>query len=204
MNNALNLRRKGHCALDLDNTIINYSPAFEQLAPRFGLPRNYTRNLVREHFKSEDGEDHLWQEFQSLLYTEGLNYAIPSSNLLNFLNYLQDSNVRVSIISHKTKKTQERFGAADLREPALKWLRSNGITGKYVAEPSVFFTETQSEKIDVIIRVNPDLFIDDLKEVLTELKRRHFAKVWHFSDEGTGEGCGSFQDLMAAIGEIDG
>ena len=155
MNNTPILRREGYCALDLDNTIIDYTPAFEQLAPKFGLPRNYTRNLIKQSFKTQDGEDHLWQEFQSLLYTEGLSYAIPSPNLMEFLDYLQKSMIRISIISHKTERTQKRFGAQNLREPALKWLHRHGIT------------------------------------------------VWRFSDEESGVGFGSFQDLISTIGDIN-
>jgi len=157
--------------------------------------------VIRKSFKSEDGTDHLWQEFQSLLYTEGLNYAEPSPGLMEFLEFLKYSNVRISIISHKTKKTQERFGALNLREPAIKWLELHGILGKYLPNSSVFFSDTQDQKIDLILEENPDLFIDDLKEVIGKLSANNFHNVWLYSNEESGARSGDFYKLRSLLGQ---
>ena len=201
LKDSIKLKENSYCAIDLDNTIINYNAAFEMIAPRFGLPRGSTRHAIRKSFKSEDGTDHLWQEFQSLLYTEGLNYAAPSPGLMEFLEFLKRSKVRVSIISHKTSKTQERFGALNLREPALKWLESHGILGKYLPNSSVFFSDTQDQKIDLILRENPNLFIDDLREVLEKLAANKFQNVWLYSSEESGARCGDFYKLRSMLGQ---
>ena len=150
--------------LDLDNTLIDYAPAFPHIAALLGISGPATRERLRVTLRGQD--DEAWQEFQALLYTEGLEHALPAQDSVAFLQAAFDAQVEVSIVSHKTVATPARFGGRRLREPALAWLQRHGIVADLVIEERVRFCATRDEKVDVIRSAGFDWFVDDLLEVL--------------------------------------
>lgn len=152
--------------LDLDNTIIDYEPAFHELRKnKDGLSMETSLSSFKQKMK-QDFPSH-WQAFQGQLYTVGLNFAQPSKWVIEFLQLAKSAKVRVCIVSHKS-----RFSVDDsttrLREPALRWLEAHGILGTLIPREAIRFAETPSEKQDLIRASRADWFVDDLPEVLSD------------------------------------
>jgi len=155
--------------LDLDNTVIDYAPAYRSVAREMGLPPELVdRESIRESLRKSEEDDEEWQRFQAHLYTDGLAYAKPAPGLLEFLRLCDSIGVNVVIISHKTETTPERFGSRDLRVPAAEWLDTQGIVPKYIQPYDVFFCTDRAEKVGAIVAARCDVFVDDLIEVLED------------------------------------
>ena len=152
--------------LDLDNTVIDYAPAYAALGKNFGFEGNdATRYQVRSTLRKSAEDDEEWQRFQALLYTEGLTLATPAQGIIEFLEELNRRNISAFIASNKTSTGPERFGKRDLRTPAREWLHRWGISPGLVDVVDVTFHETLSSKVDEISSRAPNIFIDDLIEV---------------------------------------
>lgn len=150
--------------LDLDNTLIDYAPAYSHIARTIGIHGPATRHHLRATLRPKD--DDRWQHFQALLYTDGLKHAIPAPGSLDFLRAAREAHLDVHIVSHKTIVTPDRFGARSLRQPALAWLMRYEIVPELVINPNIHFCATRDEKVEVIRSAAFDWFVDDLREVL--------------------------------------
>ena len=150
--------------LDLDNTLIDYTPAFPHVARSLEIPCPATRRHLRDTLREHDDEG--WQQFQSLLYTDGLEHAVPAAGSLDFLRAAREAHLDTHIVSHKTITTPDRFGARSLRQPALAWLMRHDIVPALVIDPNIHFCATRDEKVEVIRSAGFDWFVDDLREVL--------------------------------------
>jgi len=162
----MNLNRPRHIGIDLDNTIIDYSLAYEVISRQFGLE---TELIDRESIRSflrlqDDGNE--WQRFQSILYTEGLISARPANGVDKFFELCRQQKVEISIISHKTEKTPIHFGNKNLRQCAVEWLNENCLVPNLVNHDHLYFCATQSEKVLTTNELGCDVFVDDLVEVL--------------------------------------
>lgn len=151
--------------IDLDNTIIDYRPSFETVAQSIGIPFSGPPNIFKAQLRESHNET--WQFFQSRLYTDGLDHAVVSPGVKDFLRLAVDLGVELAIVSHKTEQTPLRFGSRPLREPAKTWLYDHGILPHFLAERTLWFCDTQDLKIEQISTLGLDWFIDDLIEVLT-------------------------------------
>ena len=189
-----------HIGVDLDNTLIDYSRSFTELGREFGFKENSTRESIRKELRRNDGADDVWQEFQSLLYTRGLEFAELAPYSRTFLKIARENNINISIVSHKSSTTQERFGGHDLRGPALEWLRKKELMPQIVDEMDVHFASTQNEKIEKVFNLKVDLFIDDLDEVIEKLNVAASLKTWHFSLNSKQHNSGDFRSLMDKFG----
>jgi hypothetical protein len=153
--------------LDLDNTVIDYTPAYRAIAAMVGLQKEFVdRESIRPLLRKSEDDDMEWQRFQELLYTDGLTFAQPAAGLSDFLDMCATLDVRVFIVSHKTATTPEQLGARDLRGPALAWLLNHGIVPGCVQEDDVYFCSTRAEKVQTIAAIGCEVFVDDLIEVL--------------------------------------
>ena len=161
------MARASRIGLDLDNTAIDYTPAYRVIAEKIGLPEGlFDRESIRPLLRRSGDDDMEWQRFQSLLYTDGLAFAQPAEGLLDFLNMCSTMNIRVFIVSHKTSQTPMEFGAMDLRAPALEWLLEHGVAPGFVRDEDVYFCRTRDEKVQTIAAIGCQIFVDDLIEVL--------------------------------------
>ncbi len=190
--------------LDLDNTVIDYTPAYRVIAARIGLPREFVdRESIRPLLRRSEVDDMEWQRFQALLYTDGLAFAQPAAGLSDFLNLCATLNVRVFIVSHKTATTPVQFGARDLRGPAQAWLMDRGIVPGHVIKDDIYFCSTRVEKIQTIASLGCEAFVDDLIEVLEhpdlpiDIRRFHYQlDAGAFDDPALGVQPANFTSLL--------
>ena len=160
----LEVRRLG---LDLDNTLIDYTTSCTFLAANFGIDASSaTRDAIRRHLRHPDNDEE-WQRFQSLLYTDGLDSALPATGAVKLIRGCRNRGIEVFIVSHKTKTGPEQFGTRDLRTPALQWLTSHNLVPGLIPRNSVFFTDSVEAKIESVASLRLDVFVDDLPEVLS-------------------------------------
>jgi hypothetical protein len=153
--------------LDLDNTIIDYSQSYIKVAEYLNLPlTKRNRKDIKKILIESPTNDLAWQEFQSILYTEGLVHGVVSPGLIHFLRYCKLNKIEVFIVSHKTESTPKEFGSVDLRSPALRWLKDQEIVPDLIVLKNVLFCESRKTKIDLINKINCDIFVDDLEEIL--------------------------------------
>lgn len=151
--------------LDLDNTLIDYTPAFGPLVIEHGLGTGTeSRDQLRHRLRRPDSDEQ-WQLLQSVLYTDGLAYATMAQGALDCIETALARDWHVCIVSHKTLHTPERFGSRDLRAPATEWLARVGVAD-LVGSEQVHFAESQDEKVALIAEYACDVFVDDLEEVL--------------------------------------
>jgi len=197
--------RASRIGLDLDNTIIDYTPAYRIIAEKIGLPQGITdRNSIRRTLRKSEYDDMEWQHFQSLLYTDGLAFAQPAAGLPDFLGLCKTLNIHVTIVSHKTSHTPVQFGDRDLRAPAIEWLVENGISPTFVRDEAIYFCNTREDKIRAIAGIDCQVFVDDLMEVLdhpdlsTDISRFHYSLEASFiSAINTGIQSANFTSLTA-------
>ncbi len=190
--------------LDLDNTIIDYTPAYRVIAARIGLPRKFVdRESIRPLLRRSEVDDMKWQRFQALLYTDGLAFAQPAAGLSDFLNLCAMLNVRVFIVSHKTATTPVQFGARDLRGPAQAWLMDRGIVPDHINLDDIYFCSTRVEKVQTIASLGCEAFVDDLIEVLEhpdlpiDIRRFHYQlDTGMFDDPTLGVQPANFASLL--------
>lgn len=163
----INFYRLKRIGLDLDNTVIDYKDAYLNISKIFELNfKVYSKHEIKSALVSSANGDYAWQEYQSQLYTKGLDFAKVSRGLLKFLNYCKKKKIEVFIISHKTESTPAEFGGLKLREPAMRWLQKNKIVPQLIKKDNIYFCSTQEEKIKMINSLKIDLFVDDLDEIL--------------------------------------
>lgn len=164
---SLKVRRLG---LDLDNTLVDYTASCKFLAPSFGIDEpSATRDEIRRQLRLPDSDEE-WQRFQSLLYTDGLDSALPASGAVELIRGCTNKGIEVFIVSHKTKSGPERFGARNLRAPALQWLTNHNLVPSLIPFDHVFFTDSMDAKVESIASLRLDAFVDDLPEVLSHPK----------------------------------
>ena len=153
--------------LDLDNTVIDYGPAYVQIADTLNIDVEVAdREHIRAKLRRSEGDDDEWQCFQSVLYTEGLELAIPADGLIDLLTICCDLGLEVHIVSHKTTHGPRNFGARELRPPAQRWLERHLISHGLVDFQRIWFTDSLADKVDTIAGLSLDVFIDDLPQVL--------------------------------------
>lgn len=164
-------RNVGSLGLDLDNTVINYGPAYVRLADSLQIDVEVAdREHIRAHLRRSDVDDEEWQHFQSVLYTEGLELAIPAEGVIDLLTTCCELGLEVHIVSHKTTYGPESFGARELRPPAQDWIERHLVSRGLLDLCRVYFTDSLSEKVEAIAALHLDLFIDDLPQVLEHPK----------------------------------
>lgn len=150
--------------IDLDNTLIDYSNGARFLANDEHIPNVSSVSDLRDRFKHSENEK--WQYLQARLYTDGLNYAIPAKGSLEFLSLARERGSELFIISHKTSTTHQKYGAHDLRKPALHWLTRHEIVPRLIPVNQVLFCASQDEKVQKVSDLELDWFVDDLTEIL--------------------------------------
>lgn len=160
--------------IDLDNTIVKYDHVFHRMAlDQKLIPHNFSAQKfgIRDYIKQcKDNGNDVWTKLQGQVYGPGIDYAIPFSGVIDFLEICKQRNISTCVVSHKTRYAQKgpKF---DLRESALQWLRSQGFldisrTGLSLAH--VHFNSTRSSKIRRLIEIGCTHFIDDLPEFFSD------------------------------------
>ena len=161
-------RGSQYFGFDLDNTLIDYRPAVVEFCRKQHLPKMTSVQDLRSYLRASLGGDDSWQEAQAFLYLDGLKFARPADGSMEFLDHLSASGVNLSIISHKSERTQKKFGSVDLRTPALDWIKNSAFSKFFDASYNIYFAESRAEKIQEISFQRPKWYLDDLVEVLAD------------------------------------
>jgi hypothetical protein len=153
---------------DLDNTIIDYGISAEKYCLNAKIPKQEKVTNLRSYLRKIDPSDLKWQEAQSWIYIDGLQYAKLNEGIEDLCVYLLSKNIDVFIVSHKTNKTQDRFGGRDLFSPAVNWIQHSNIKNFFDINENIYFMPTRDAKIQKIEQLDLDWFVDDLLEVLLD------------------------------------
>jgi hypothetical protein len=154
---------------DLDNTISNCDFLFneitsQELGMNFeGKDRKYLREYVRKYFS-----DSCWTRIQSSVYGPRYREAVAQhgaiTNIRKILLKIGPQNTY--IISHKTRFDQFS-GKYDLIKNSYQWLhilfKGNSIDFNF---DNIFFCQTLDSKLEKILSLEINYFIDDLREVV--------------------------------------
>ena len=149
--------------IDIDNTLLFYDEAFLAEALQRGLvPYDFsgTKQQLRDHVRKGEGGETEWQKLQGYVYGRGIAGARLFEGVREFFTAAQADEVH--IVSHKTEFGHYDESKTNLREAATAFLRAQGISGK------TYFADTRCAKVDILVQLRPDWFIDDLVEVFEE------------------------------------
>ena len=171
--------------IDFDNTIIDYSLAFSEIA-RVEYSQINFGSLDKNHFKDELtrllGEAE-WTSCQSRLYGEYIQWAKPHDGFHEALEKIYKLGWIVKIISHKSQYSISD-NSINLRQPAFNWITehvSSVFPIEFNPEHDVLFADNVTHKIRLIVETGCDAFIDDLQEILLGLPM-DVKKYWIFSN----------------------
>src|SRR5258706_5549058 len=159
-----------HIGVDFDNIIVNCEPIFLKIALQKKLiPHDLKpgKRMVRDYLRSV-GKETDWTALQGEVYGGLLQEAETFPGAIEFFKKAKSGGIRLSIISHKTKKSV--LGPAyDLHQAARNWLVKKKFLRKdLVTEADVFFETSWDDKLKRIGREKCTHFIDDLLEFLTQ------------------------------------
>ena len=167
--------------LDFDNTLISYDQLFHRVALDKGLiPEEILqqKNAVRDSMRERGIEDE-WTRLQGEVYGGRILEAEPYPGMLHTLKLLADKQVRMYIVSHKTR-TPYIGRPWDLHASARSWLQKHGFLDANRMDWSdcqIFFELTKQEKIARIIDLECTHYVDDLPEILAMLPS-HVEKIF--------------------------
>ena len=161
---------------DFDNTIINYTNSFIKLSRKKNLvpeEKNKDKISIRNYLREKNIEDQ-WTILQGEVYGKNIMDAEIYKDVLETFKYLLKKNIKIKIISHKTKYPYigEKI---DLRLSAFRWIEDrilNKISNLKFSKSDIFFENTIAEKINKIQELNCDIYVDDLQEILDQLPKK--------------------------------
>jgi hypothetical protein len=159
--------------IDFDNTLVSYDDVFLRAAlERKFLPEHFTGDKieVRDAIRLRAGDEQ-WAKLQAEVYGRRMAEATMIEGASDFVTACRDNNVRVFIVSHKTRFAAADPGGADLHEAALLWMERSGFfhkAGLRLQRDDVFFEPTREAKCRRIAALECSHFVDDLEEVFRE------------------------------------
>lgn len=175
--------------VDLDNTLVNYDAAFLVAAEflQINLPVAFrSKTRIRKFLRTQPNGESTWQKLQGLAYGRyACEHARLYPGVMRFLWRCRWQGDPVTVISHKTE-----YGHADgvnisLRQAAIDFLTLQGLLDKQNSLiQEVIFKNTREEKLACIAAQTFDWFIDDLPEVIDNLKEMERLKVIFFNPTG--------------------
>ncbi len=173
--------------IDFDNTIIDYNDLLiSMVKERHWLSdiNLKSKKQIKDSLHRQPDGITKWKTLQTLLYGELIEKAKIMKGILPFLEKCLRNKISVFIISHKTHYA-EMNPEIDLRQAALSWLKSNRFFNPDLTNlhrGSIYFENTQKDKVKRIKKLKCTHFIDDLEEVLShpefpaDVKRYHLSK----------------------------
>ena len=156
--------------LDFDNTLIVYDAVFKKAALEKNLiPNDFpeSKNLIRNHLRKRNKEKS-FTIIQGEVYGSRISEAAQANGMFEALKNIQDVEIELFIVSHKTKTPYEG-PKYDLHSAALSWLEKNlffETSGINLPRENVYFELTKENKIKKIEALGCTHFIDDLPEIL--------------------------------------
>ena len=169
--------------LDFDNTLACYDQIFASESKKLGLiPESWegSKKDLRNELRSLQNGEKYWQKIQGRVYGPCMSQAKLFPGLALFLMRCKKRGEDIFIVSHKTKYGHYDPTHTPLRRIALDWMTSKKFFEKtfFDLDPeNVFFAETRKEKIKFILKLNLDIFIDDLEEIFDDLTFPNIKKI---------------------------
>jgi hypothetical protein len=166
--------------IDFDNTIICYDKVFAAVARQRGLVPEGWEGLktdLRDHLRSRTGGELAWQGLQGFVYGKGIGGAEIYPGVREFLAACKQAGAKVCIVSHKTRFGHQDPDRTDLRDAARSWLRGANLVDAAdaaLAIGDVYFEDTLPAKVERLVSLKLDVFIDDLVDVF---EQPHFPKA---------------------------
>ena len=172
--------------IDLDNTIIFYEKVFREIAKTSGLlPEDWSggKEQLRDVVRNKPNGEHLWQQLQGRVYSEGIQKAEAFPGVLRFIWRAKHKGHQIFVVSHKTE-SPHHDATINLREPAIKWLEQQNLysRGGGALLDGVYFSSTQKGKIEKLNELELDVIVDDLIEIIVhpllnnKINKIHFGK----------------------------
>lgn len=193
--------------IDLDNTLICYDKVFIASAITFGLVnKNWEGNKeqLRAYIRQLPNGEYQWQLLQGYVYSEAVINAEAFPGVFRFLWRAKLKGCQLFIVSHKTKFAHHD-SSKNLRTPALKWLKEKKFFNRSMSSlvDEVYFLSTLEEKIEKFNKLNLDVLIDDLKEVIEHPLLEPKIKSFHFGGEQFTSWMGIENNLLGHISKKD-
>jgi len=193
--------------IDLDNTLICYDKVFTASAITSGLVNeNWQGNKeqLRDYIRQLPNGEYQWQQLQGYVYSEAVVNAEAFPGVFRFLWRARLKGYQLFIVSHKTKFAHHD-SSKNLRTPALKWLKEKNFFNRSSSSliDEVYFLSTLEEKIEKFNKLNLDVLIDDLKEVVEHPLLEPKIKSFHFGGEQFISWMGIENNLLGHIDEKD-
>jgi len=160
--------------IDIDNTIVCYDHVFAPIAVQagFDVPLSSTKSEVKKWFHERCLEDE-FTNLQGQVYGKCISMAHLFEGVLSFIAKASRQNHQMFLVSHKTKFPiiGEKI---NLHDAAMNFLSENSIIGgraqNSVPFANVFFEPTIETKVQRIVDLDLDYFIDDLLSILCHKK----------------------------------
>ena len=160
--------------IDFDNTIVDYTPLFRDIA----LEKNWigdgspcSKKEIRDRIRQLPDGEMRWRDVQALVYGPRILEAAPFAGVAEFFGQARAEGHEIHIISHKTEFAANDFDkSCNLRDAAVGWLRENGFVEAPAghAPIGVHFADTRHEKATRAAGLGCAVFIDDLIETFEE------------------------------------
>lgn len=177
--------------IDFDNTLVDYDTAFPEVARAIGVSTlARSKRALREELQRMPDGERLWQRVQGLTYGLYINRAAIQPGASEFVIRALTLGHKLHIVSHKTRFGHHDPTRTSLRDAALTWLLQVGLVGDrphQIPTNCIHFAPTREEKIETINRLELDLFIDDLQEVLEMPGFPPRTRRYWFADTALGE-----------------
>lgn len=162
--------------IDLDNTIIDYDLVFKKVLIKKKInfdKRLKRKNAIKKYFHKKNMCDD-FTILQGKVYGEFISEAKIFKGFKKFLNECIKKNIKVYIISHKSK--YPILGKKILlRNKAKKFLLNKGLLKNKIEK--LIFCDTIKQKIKKINELKLNLFIDDLEIILQKIKSKNTKKI---------------------------
>ena len=158
-----------------DNTIIDYSNSFKILAKKKKYNKinsNLDKNSLKD-FLIKNKKQNEWTIIQGEVYGKYITRAELYKGFIKLFRYLLKKNIKIFIVSHKTKYPY--LGKKiNLRKEAKKWIQKNIIYKNKIfnfSMKNVYFENSIEKKINRIVKLKCNIFIDDLPQILNLLPK---------------------------------
>lgn len=178
--------------IDLDNTLVNYEAAFHAAASslKIQLPQSIqSKAEIREFLRLQPNGETVWQRLQGLAYGQCVQaHAKLYPGVKRFLWRCRQRGHTVTVISHKTEYGHGDTDKVPLRTVAIAFLTEQGLL-----DPSnpliheIVFKSSREEKILSIREGHYQWFIDDLPEVIFDLREIQYLTTIRFAQAGTND-----------------
>ncbi len=164
--------------IDLDNTIINYQNSFKKFLKEKNINYKLINKKKIKFISNNNSKIKSWTQAQEEIYGKYIVFAKPFKFFKNFEKFALKNNIKLFIVSHKTKYSQfsKKY---NLHSQSNKWLEKNISKDIY----KIYYFKTIKQKVKKIAQLNPEYFIDDLIEIFNhknfpkKVKKIHFSKI---------------------------